>query len=515
MFTPNSRPTARIERWLLRLQAFRFRVIYRKGSSNIADTLSRLASHVVDRSWQEDSDVYIRRSIATTLAELSEASEESDYDADIESTIRSIQETAAIDISEVTEATMNDRELQAVKEAIMSNNWSSLQLKPYSAFRTEFSFANDLVLRGSKLVIPSVLRGRMLMLAHEGHPGQSCMKRRLRDRCWWPNMDQETVKVCEKCEGCRLVQVPDPPEPMQRRPLPDRPWVDIAIDFLGPLPSGEYILVVVDYFSRHVDLEVMTSITAKETIKRLDKIFRLWGIPRTITLDNAKQFVATEFEEYCRIKGIFLNHTSPYWPQANGEVERQNRSLLKRLKIANALYGSWRTEMDRYLEMYNNTPHSTTGKTPNELLQNRKIRSKLPDLADISTAVPSTDYADRDKIQKFAGKEREDAHRRATLSNITAGDVVLMRNLLQTNKLSTNFLKEKFLVVERNGSNVRVQSLETGKSYERNVSHLKKISESAETTNEVAIPESDHPNSAAPRRSERSRQVPNRYDSGK
>ena len=119
-----------------------------------------------------------------------------------------------------------------------------------------------------------------------------------------------------------LVQVPDRPDPMQRRSLSDKPWIDIAIDFLGPLPSGEYILVVIDYFSRHVDLEIMMTITAKETIKRLDKIFRIWGIPRTITLDNAKQFVATEFEEYCRTKGIFLNHTSPYWPQANGEVER-------------------------------------------------------------------------------------------------------------------------------------------------------------------------------------------------
>lgn len=495
---------------MLRLQAFRFRVVYRKGSSNIADTLSRLAAHVEDHSWQEDSETYIRRCIASTLAKLSETKTECNYDQDIECAIRSIQETAAIDISEVAEATKSDSELQAVRDAIMNENWVSVQVKSYSPFRSELSYANNLVLRGSKLVIPLVLRSRMLMLAHEGHPGQSSMKRRLRDRCWWPNMDQEAVSVCEKCEGCRLVQVPDPPEPMQRRSLPDKPWIDIAIDFLGPLPSGEYILVVIDYFSRHVDLEIMMTITAKETIKRLDKIFRIWGIPRTITLDNAKQFVATEFEEYCRTKGIFLNHTSPYWPQANGEVERQNRSLLKRLKIANALYGTWRTEMDRYLEMYNNTPHSTTGKTPNELLQNRKPRSKLPDLDDISTAVSSTDFADRDKIRKFSGKEREDTIRRAKLSNIAIGDVVLMRNVHPANKFSTNFLKEKFLVEDRNNSNIRVKSLETGKMYDRNVSHLKKISESAVNIEETEN-SSETPDAEVPRRSERLRKLPSRY----
>ncbi|XP_062535280.1 uncharacterized protein K02A2.6-like [Armigeres subalbatus] len=370
--------------------------------------------------------------MVSALAALIDYTKESDYDQDMENTIRSIQETAAIDISEVTVATEIDGELQAVKDAIMTDNWSLVQVKQYSAFRTELSYANNLVLRGSKLVIPAVLRNRMLMLAHEGHPGQSTMKRRLRDRCWWPNMDQEVVKACEKCEGCRLVQIPDPPEPMSRRPLPDKPWIDIAIDFLGPLPSGEYILVVIDYFSRHVDVEIMTNITAKETIKRLDKIFRIWGIPRTITLDNAKQFVAIEFDEYCRMKGIIRNHTSPYWPQANGEVERQNRSLLKRLKIANALYGTWRAELDRYLDMYNNTPHSTT------------------------------DFSDRDKAQKFLGKEREDTNRRAKLSDIAIGDVVLMRNLHPSNKLSTNFLKEKFLVEHRNGSNISAKSLETG-----------------------------------------------------
>lgn len=491
---------------MLRLQAFRFRVVYRKGSSNIADTLSRLASHVVDPTWNNESEVYIRRAVATTLAELTDGFEVSNYDEETECTIRSIQETAAIDISEVAEATENDSELQAVKLAIMTENWSSTLVKQYSAFRSELSYANKIVMRGSKLIIPEALRDRMLILAHEGHPGQSSMKRRLRDRCWWPNMDQEAIKVCDKCEGCRLVQVSDPPEPMHRRSLPDKPWIDVAIDFLGPLPSGEYILVVIDYYSRHVDLEVMTIITAKETIKRLDKIFRLWGIPRTITLDNAKQFVATEFEDYCRTKGIHLNHTSPYWPQANGEVERQNRSLLKRLKIANALYGSWRTEMDRYLEMYNNTPHTTTGKTPNELLQNRKPRSKFPELDDLATSDLTTDFADRDKAQKFSGKEREDSRRGAKASGIAVGDVVLMRNLHPTNKLSTNFLREKFLVVERNGSNVRIQSLETGKSFERNVSHLKKILESSddigETETTTTVPGKD-----APRRSERLRKL--------
>lgn len=300
------------------------------------------------------------------------------------------------------------------------------------------------------------------------------MKRRLRERCWWPGIDQDAIKVCEKCQGCQLVQSSDPPEPMMRCTLPEKPWIDIAIDFLSPLPSGEYLLVVIDYYSRFIEIEIMVKITAQETIKRLKRIFQTWCPPNTITLDNAKQFVSTEFKEYCTSQGIHLNHTSPYWPQANGEVERQNRSLLKRMKIAHAIHEDWKAELDLFLELYNNTPHTITGKAPNELLQGRKLRSKLPQIEDLETVPPSSDFRDQDLAKKMFQKERGDAKRRARLSSISAGDFVLMKNLLPSNKLSTNFLNEKFKVLDRNGSNVTVQSTESGRKFDRKVTHLKR-----------------------------------------
>lgn len=318
---------------------------------------------------------------------------------------------------------------------------------------------------------------------------------------------------------------------MSRRPLPDKAWVDVAMDFLGPMPGGEYVLVIIDYYSRYMELEVMHKITARETISRLKRVFRVWGPPRTITLDNAKQFVSTELREYCQLNGIHLNHTTPYWPQANGEVERQNRSLLKRMKIANALYGEWRNELDRYLELYNNTPHSVTGKCPNKLLRNRRLRSKMPHIDDLQTIPPSTEFRDRDFEKKALGKEREDDRRMARPSNIEIGDNVLMKNLLPANKLSTNFLNEKFTVIGRNGSNVTVESNDTGRTYDRNTSHLKKvndgpsscstqselIAEHNEVSETIEPGTSDDTQQAEPlpeepaRRSTRARQLPLRY----
>ena len=41
IYNKTSRPSARIERWVLRLQGYNFKVIYRPGKTNIADALSK------------------------------------------------------------------------------------------------------------------------------------------------------------------------------------------------------------------------------------------------------------------------------------------------------------------------------------------------------------------------------------------------------------------------------------------------------------------------------------------
>ncbi|XP_062555369.1 uncharacterized protein K02A2.6-like [Armigeres subalbatus] len=296
----------------------------------------------------------------------------------------------------------------------------------------------------------------MLQLAHEGHPGETGMITRLRDRVWWPGMDKEARKTVRECEGCRLVSRPSAPEPMTRRQMPDEPWIDVAMDFLGPLPSGNYLLVIVDYFSRYKEVCIMRKITSEDTIKNIEPIFVRLGYPRTLTLDNGRQFISSEFDNYCRARNIQLNHTAPYWPQANGEVERQNSSLLKRLKISHALNRDWKTDLLDYLMMYNTTPHCTTGKTPTELLKGKTIRSKIPSISDIETMSNIHGEAqDRDTVRKHQGKIYEDRRRHARSSEIKEGDCVLLQNLLSSHKLSTTFNPVEYTVTERRGNRIK------------------------------------------------------------
>lgn len=148
---------------------------------------------------------------------------------------------------------------------------------------------------------------------------------------------------------------------------------------------------------------------------------------------------------------------------------------MKRLKISQALNRDWKKDLNDYLTMYYSTPHCTTSKTPSELMSGRNIRTKLPSLRDLSSSVPSTEYRDKDQQAKEKSRVAEDQRRRAKTSDLTVGDKVLMKNVLPGNKLTPTFGSSVMTVTARDGSRVTVQNDETCKSYDRNVSHLKKI----------------------------------------
>ena len=149
---------------------------------------------------------------------------------------------------------------------------------------------------------------------------------------------------------------------------------------MGPLPSGEYVLVVVDYCSRYFEVDILKSVTSATIIGSLERTFCTHGLPQSLKTDNGPQFTSEEFGTFFKTNSIQHRTSTPLWPQANGEVERQNRSLFKTLKIAQAEKKDLKVEMRKFLTAYRTTPHSSTGVSPAKLLFNREIRSKIPEL---------------------------------------------------------------------------------------------------------------------------------------
>ncbi|XP_022807326.1 uncharacterized protein K02A2.6-like [Stylophora pistillata] len=165
--------------------------------------------------------------------------------------------------------------------------------------------------------------------------------------------------------------------------MPERPWYDLGLDLLEPMPTGEYLLVLVDYFSGWVEVDIIKSTTSETIIKCLDKQSSRYGVPNTLRRNNGPNLVSAEMEEYLNEMGIEHRATTPLWPRANGEVERQNRSLLKTMRVAHAEKRDWRLELNKYLLAYCSIPHVTTGQSPAELLFGMKLSTKLPEVADL------------------------------------------------------------------------------------------------------------------------------------
>ena len=57
-----------------------------------------------------------------------------------------------------------------------------------------------------------------------------------------------------------------------------------------------------------------------------------YEIPRVLVSDNKKQFDTSAFRDFYSELGIKNHYSSPAHPQANGQVEVTNRSLLKIIK---------------------------------------------------------------------------------------------------------------------------------------------------------------------------------------
>ena len=68
----------------------------------------------------------------------------------------------------------------------------------------------------------------------------------------------------------------------------------------------------------------------------LSKILVMHGLPMSIWTGNGPQFINECFKSFVEENGVEHRMTTPLRPQANGEIEQQNRSILKRLRIAQA-----------------------------------------------------------------------------------------------------------------------------------------------------------------------------------
>jgi transposase InsO family protein len=299
-------------------------------------------------------------------------------------------------------------------------------------------------------------------------------------------------------------------EPVKPSPLPKRQWDEISVDFCGPMPSGEYFMVVISDYCRYPVVEKLNSVSAQAVIPLLERIFGLFSIPNVVKTDNGSPFNSHTFSEFADQLGFKHRKITPLHPKANGTAEAFMKPLVKCMKTALASGQNYKSELNKFLMNYRSTPHPSTGVSPFELMFNRKMKTKIPQFP-----VPpsrSRKYVnERDTKVKQKNKYYADKRNKAKASALRPGDKVLVKQQVR-NKLDTPFSPVPGSVVSRKGSMVTVRYKD--RILTRDASHLKPVlalppSHDDIVRQEIAV---HQPVQQPLRRSSRERKPPRKYD---
>ena len=189
-----------------------------------------------------------------------------------------------------------------------------------------------------------------------------------------------------------------------------------------------------------------TNITAGTTITALRDIFSRHGLPEILVSDNGPQFTSREFEKFCVNNGIVHRTSAAYKPSTNGQAERVVQILKSAIKQAQLTHTDVSAKIAKFLLVYRNTPHSTTGEPPSLLLMGRRLRTRLDLL------IPSVEK--HVEARQYSTMVTPTAHR--GLCQFHAGDPILARNYGKGEKwmpgVITEVLGSRHYMVEVSGN---------------------------------------------------------------
>lgn len=355
IFHPNksipSLAAARIQRWALILAGYDYEIKYKKGTEIAhADSLSRLPLPEIEPMSKAEINYF------STVNEL------------------------PISADEIEKYTRKDQILLKVYDNTL-NGWKNYtsddNLKPYFLRQSEISIDKNCLLWGRRVIIPEKLRSKILQMLHEQHPGIVRSKLLTRSYVWWPKIDEDLEKLIRSCDVCQKVQNANPTLKTDW-PKTTRIFQRIHIDFAKK--DGNDFLILIDSFSKWVEINLMTTTTTEATIEYLRSIFARYGLPEQLVSDNGPQLISMKFEGFCQQNGIKHMKTPPYHARSNGAAERTVQIIKKQLaktKLENTVQQGVQYQLDNILFAYRNTPQITTEKTPAELFLKRSPRTRL------------------------------------------------------------------------------------------------------------------------------------------
>ena len=428
----------RLQLMLLRALAYDVTVQYLKGEKMmLADTLSR-ASIPHGKDFANDMDACIHATHAT------------------------ISDTH---LNDIREATLKDSLLCKVKRVILDGD--ICDIGQFDSIKDQLAVENDIVVKGSKIVVPQKMKQCILELLHVGHQAADGCLRHAREYFYWPGMSTDISLHVSKCQTCQENGHQQQKETLQSHSVPDRPWQKVGVDLFS-VDDKDY-LVTVCYLSNFFEIDRLYQTSARTVVNKLKAHFARYGIPDTIVSDCGPQFTSELFTKFVSDWRIEHIKSSPHYPKSNGKAESAVKAAKKVVK-----------SQDPFLALLNlrNTPQADIDLSPAQRLFSRRTRTLLP----VKDRMLGFKVINK---RKLSANLRKRQFKQQKNYNKTAKDLVRLQVGDQV-RIKPTKIGDKYWVlgtiVAYKGNRSYEVRLQNGKVVRRNRVHLRLVPRNVENT---------------------------------
>ena len=149
----------------------------------------------------------------------------------------------------------------------------------------------------------------------------------------WPTMKQDVklyIQTCPVCQKLNTSKTTSRAYPFSTSS--SKPMSILNIDFVGPFPTKEYILVIIDTHSRWIELFQCPDASSESAAHALLAHFGRYGCPQQIRSDRGSHFVNATIQHFLRFVKVPHQLTLAYSKEENGIVERANKEINRHLR---------------------------------------------------------------------------------------------------------------------------------------------------------------------------------------
>ena len=248
-------------------------------------------------------------------------------------------------------------------------------LQPYWTFHKDLTIEDWLILKGTRIVIPSKNREAILNQIHDSHLALNKCKLQAKQTVYWPGLNDQLGKLVLNCQLCLKYSNSKKKQETNLSlglEIPLFPWTKLATDLFHF--KGDSYLLLVDYTSQFPIMHKLKSMTRQHIVDDFKQIFAKYGWLDTIVCDNGPGYTSKIFKELMREYQVNHITSSPHYLHLNGLAE-------KYVQIVKNLFHKAKEEGQdphKRLMVYRNTPLSSQLQSPMQILSSRAARSSLP-----------------------------------------------------------------------------------------------------------------------------------------